>query len=270
MTAFVAWLQHDTAGLLTLAAHRVACCCSDHQDQARTVHRADRRRPAGRPGRRAAGRRSWSARRSRRPTPSWRRASAASSATSPRSSVSAPCSARSWNAPVARTCCTSRLLRLFGPRARPLAMGLTGLIFGIPVFFDIGIFVLAPLVYVAAKRGGQVAGAVRDADARRPVHDPRVPATAPRPGRGRRAAGSEPGLDHPHGPDLRDPGVVGQRRLVGLVDRQAGPGRRAGRVHRRGAGGVPRRLGGRRRHRRAPAAPAAPRPRCGPGPRRSR
>ena len=50
---------------------------------------------------------------------------------------------------------TARLLRLFGPKGAPLAMGLTGLIFGIPVFFDIGIFVLAPLVYVAAKRGGR-------------------------------------------------------------------------------------------------------------------
>jgi gluconate:H+ symporter, GntP family len=49
---------------------------------------------------------------------------------------------------------TSRLLRTFGPKGAPLAMGLTGLILGIPVFFDIGIFVLAPLVYVAAKRGG--------------------------------------------------------------------------------------------------------------------
>jgi GntP family gluconate:H+ symporter len=34
-------------------------------------------------------------------------------------------------------------------------MGLTGLIFGIPVFFDVGIFVLAPIVYAAAKRGGK-------------------------------------------------------------------------------------------------------------------
>jgi len=48
-----------------------------------------------------------------------------------------------------------RLLKLFGPRGAPLAMGLTGLIFGIPIFFDIGIFVLAPLVYVAARRGGR-------------------------------------------------------------------------------------------------------------------
>ncbi|MFF4210010.1 GntP family permease [Streptomyces sp. NPDC001796] len=49
----------------------------------------------------------------------------------------------------------SRLLGLFGERRAPLAMGLTGLIFGIPVFFDVGIFVLAPIVYAAAKRGGK-------------------------------------------------------------------------------------------------------------------
>ncbi|MBB5917723.1 GntP family gluconate:H+ symporter [Nocardia transvalensis] len=50
---------------------------------------------------------------------------------------------------------TARLLALFGPKGAPVAMGLVGLIFGIPVFFDIGIFVLAPLIYVAAKRGGR-------------------------------------------------------------------------------------------------------------------
>jgi GntP family gluconate:H+ symporter len=46
----------------------------------------------------------------------------------------------------------SRLISFFGEKRAPLAMGLCGLIFGIPVFFDIGIFVLAPLVYVAAMR----------------------------------------------------------------------------------------------------------------------
>jgi GntP family gluconate:H+ symporter len=50
---------------------------------------------------------------------------------------------------------TGKLLGVFGERGAPIAMGLLGLIFGIPVFFDIGIFVLAPLVYVAAKRGGR-------------------------------------------------------------------------------------------------------------------
>lgn len=50
---------------------------------------------------------------------------------------------------------STRLLNLFGERRAPLAMGLTGLIFGIPVFFDVGIFVLAPIVYAAAKRSGK-------------------------------------------------------------------------------------------------------------------
>ncbi|ROP41140.1 GntP family permease [Saccharothrix texasensis] len=50
---------------------------------------------------------------------------------------------------------TRSLLRAFGENRAPLAMGLAGLIFGVPVFFDIGIFVLAPLVYVAAKRSGR-------------------------------------------------------------------------------------------------------------------
>ncbi|WP_431985337.1 GntP family permease [Streptomyces qinglanensis] len=49
----------------------------------------------------------------------------------------------------------ARLLGLFGERRGPLALGLTGLIFGIPVFFDVGIFVLAPIVYAAAKRSGK-------------------------------------------------------------------------------------------------------------------
>ncbi|MFI1799946.1 GntP family permease [Streptomyces sp. NPDC020379] len=50
---------------------------------------------------------------------------------------------------------SSRLLGLFGERRAPLAMGLTGVVFGIPVFFDVGIFVLAPIVYAAARRGGR-------------------------------------------------------------------------------------------------------------------
>ncbi|WKK26163.1 gluconate:H+ symporter [Streptomyces olivoreticuli] len=50
---------------------------------------------------------------------------------------------------------SSRLLALFGERRAPLAMGLTGVVFGIPVFFDVGIFVLAPIVYAAAGRSGR-------------------------------------------------------------------------------------------------------------------
>ncbi|MET8757412.1 gluconate:H+ symporter [Lentzea sp. NPDC004782] len=48
-----------------------------------------------------------------------------------------------------------KLMHAFGEKRAPVAIGLAGLIFGVPVFFDIGIFVLAPLVYVAAKRSGK-------------------------------------------------------------------------------------------------------------------
>ncbi|MCP2251053.1 GntP family permease [Lentzea aerocolonigenes] len=48
-----------------------------------------------------------------------------------------------------------KLMSVFGEKRAPVAIGLAGLIFGVPVFFDIGIFVLAPLVYVAAKRSGK-------------------------------------------------------------------------------------------------------------------
>jgi gluconate:H+ symporter, GntP family len=47
-----------------------------------------------------------------------------------------------------------RLLRVMGEQRAPLALGLTGLIFGIPVFFDVGVIVLAPLVYATAIRSG--------------------------------------------------------------------------------------------------------------------
>ncbi|MGK5547270.1 GntP family permease [Streptomyces sp. URMC 127] len=50
---------------------------------------------------------------------------------------------------------SGRLLALFGERRAPLAMGVTGVVFGIPVFFDVGIFVLAPIVYAAARRSGK-------------------------------------------------------------------------------------------------------------------
>ena len=71
------------------------------------------------------------------------------------SSASARCSARSSKSRGGAEVLASRLLNLFGEKRAPLAMGLTGLIFGIPVFFDVGIFVLAPIVYAAAKRSGK-------------------------------------------------------------------------------------------------------------------
>jgi gluconate:H+ symporter, GntP family len=48
-----------------------------------------------------------------------------------------------------------KLLGFFGPERAPLGLGLTGLIFGIPVFFDVGVIVLAPVVYAAYVAGGR-------------------------------------------------------------------------------------------------------------------
>lgn len=47
------------------------------------------------------------------------------------------------------------LLRAFGERRAPLAVGLTALLFGIPVFFDVGFIILLPLIYAVAARSGR-------------------------------------------------------------------------------------------------------------------
>ncbi|MBQ0927681.1 GntP family permease [Saccharopolyspora endophytica] len=50
---------------------------------------------------------------------------------------------------------SGRLLAAFGERRAPLAVGLTALIFGIPVFFDVGFIILLPLIYSVAQRSGR-------------------------------------------------------------------------------------------------------------------
>ncbi len=47
------------------------------------------------------------------------------------------------------------LLRLFGDRLAPWALGLTGLIVAIPVFFDVALILLIPLVYSLGRRSGR-------------------------------------------------------------------------------------------------------------------
>lgn len=47
------------------------------------------------------------------------------------------------------------LLNAFGERRAPMAVGLTALIFGIPVFFDVGFIILLPLIYAVATRTGR-------------------------------------------------------------------------------------------------------------------
>ncbi|WP_406691617.1 SLC13 family permease [Saccharopolyspora sp. ID03-671] len=50
---------------------------------------------------------------------------------------------------------SGRMLAAFGERRAPLAVGLTALIFGIPVFFDVGFIILLPLIYSVAQRSGR-------------------------------------------------------------------------------------------------------------------
>lgn len=50
---------------------------------------------------------------------------------------------------------SSRLLDAFGERRAPLAVGLTALIFGVPVFFDVGFIIMLPLIYAVAQRSGR-------------------------------------------------------------------------------------------------------------------
>lgn len=109
---------------------------------------------------------------------------------------------------------TERLLKLFGPKGAPLAMGVTGLVLGIPVFFDIGIFILAPLVYVAAKRGGKsLVMYAMPMLAGLSMTTRSCPRTRDR--RRRRSAARRHGLDHHHGPRLRYPRLVRQWRRLG-------------------------------------------------------
>ncbi|WP_150251779.1 GntP family permease [Nocardiopsis deserti] len=50
---------------------------------------------------------------------------------------------------------SQRLLTLFGEGRAPLAMGLTALLLGVPVFFDVGFIIMVPLLYAVAARTGR-------------------------------------------------------------------------------------------------------------------
>ena len=174
----------------------------------------------------------------------------------------------------------SRLLNLFGEKRAPLAMGLTGLIFGIPVFFDVGIFVLAPIVYAAAKRSGKsillycmpLLAGLSMTHAFLPPHPGPVAAAG--------LLNVRPRLGHPHGHRLRHPrgarrlGLRGLDRQAPLRRRPAGHGRGGGRGQGRGRRGAaarpasqPREDAGPARHRpRHHRHPAAPDPRWRPSP----
>ncbi|MFC7343515.1 GntP family permease [Saccharopolyspora griseoalba] len=50
---------------------------------------------------------------------------------------------------------SERMLTAVGEKRAPLAVGITALIFGIPVFFDVGFIIMLPLIYSIAQRSGR-------------------------------------------------------------------------------------------------------------------
>ncbi|PAK95016.1 permease [Brevibacterium casei] len=49
---------------------------------------------------------------------------------------------------------TDRLIRVFGEKRAPLALGVTSLLFGFPIFFDAGLVVMLPIIFTVARRLG--------------------------------------------------------------------------------------------------------------------
>lgn len=49
---------------------------------------------------------------------------------------------------------TDALIRLFGEKRAPFALGVTSLLFGFPIFFDAGLVVMLPIIFTIARRLG--------------------------------------------------------------------------------------------------------------------
>ncbi len=49
---------------------------------------------------------------------------------------------------------TDALIRAFGEKRAPLALGVTSLLFGFPIFFDAGLVVMLPIIFTVARRLG--------------------------------------------------------------------------------------------------------------------
>ncbi|RBP68155.1 GntP family gluconate:H+ symporter [Brevibacterium sanguinis] len=49
---------------------------------------------------------------------------------------------------------TDALIRVFGEKRAPLALGVTSLLFGFPIFFDAGLVVMLPIIFTVARRLG--------------------------------------------------------------------------------------------------------------------
>lgn len=118
------------------------------------------------------------------------------------------------------------LIRKFGEKRAPLALGVTALAFGFPIFFDAGLVVLLPIVFNVARRlGGSVLlYALPVAGAFAVMHAFVPPASRPggRRGTARRRRRPEPDLRSAHRhPDLV-PRRLSLRHVRGPADRPPG------------------------------------------------
>ena len=149
-------------------------------------------------------------------------------------------------------------------RTLPWAMALVGALIGLPMFFEIGLVLLMPVIFLVARRSGlSLIG--RHPGAGRPVGDARAGTAAPRPaGRDRRAEGQprhhagprRAGRD-PHGGDRR----AAVRPLRRPLGRRPGPApvrrrRDDDRASDGGPGPLRRTAPPRRRGARSPARPS--------------
>ena len=113
------------------------------------------------------------------------------------------------------------------PRALPWAMALVGAIIGLPMFFEIGLVLLMPVIYLVVAPLPAVADHGRNPGAGRPVRDARIRAAAPGPADRDRPAQRRPG--HHACPGCRggDPDDHRGRPAVREAGREMGRGRSA-------------------------------------------
>ena len=73
------------------------------------------------------------------------------------------------------------LITRASPRALPWVMALIGALIGLPMFFEVGLVLLIPVIVLVARRSGLPLMQHRDPGPRRPLRDARPRAAAPRP-----------------------------------------------------------------------------------------
>ena len=118
-----------------------------------------------------------------------------------------------------------------GPRALPWAMAGVAALIGIPLFFEVGVVLLVPIVLLVARRATLPVLARRDPGAGRALRAARLHPAPPRPARGHRHLKADLGLVLLFGLIVAIPSVIIAGPLVRPFisrPRPSGPARRRG------------------------------------------